>query len=198
MCYIFGNTLICEDAESAKKVTFHQEVRMKSVTLEGDVYDPSGTLQGGSKPQGNGILSSLQELHSLRSLLAEHKQKHSEIDQRLHALSKEGRAYAELKQKLELKTHELRLSEQQLSGSEHVQLLEQVEKIEKEIESLKQAIEEGNAKKIQASSRCNEIEKEMNDFEKNKDGKLQELMVTKSTCLFPNSVQAMDIVSRVH
>ncbi|KAG0089028.1 Structural maintenance of chromosomes protein 2 [Podila epicladia] len=182
MCYIFGNTLICQDAESAKKVTFNQGVHMKSVTLEGDVYDPSGTLQGGSKPQGNGILTSLQELHHLRSLLAEHKQKHRETDQRLQALSKEGRAYAELKQKLELKTHELRLSEQQLSGSEHVQLLEQVEKIEKEIESLKLAIEEGNTKKIQASSRCNEIEKEMNDFKKNKDGKLQELMqkLTKS------------------
>ncbi|KAF9304322.1 Structural maintenance of chromosomes protein 2 [Mortierella antarctica] len=182
MCYIFGNTLICQDAESAKKVTFNQGVHMKSVTLEGDVYDPSGTLQGGSKPQGNGILTSLQELHHLRNLLAEHKQKHHETDQRLQALSKEGRAYAELKQKLELKTHELRLSEQQLSGSEHAQLLEQVEKIEKEIESLKLAIEEGNTKKIQASSRCNEIEKEMNDFKNNKDGKLQELMqkLTKS------------------
>ncbi|KAF9408145.1 Structural maintenance of chromosomes protein 2 [Podila epigama] len=182
MSYIFGNTLICEDAATAKKVTFHQEVRIKSVTYEGDVYDPSGTLQGGSRPQGGGILSSLQELHRLRQLVSEHKAKQREIEGRLQALSEEGREYAEVKQTLELKTHQLRLSEQQLSGSEHAQLLEQVERIEKEIESLKQAIEEGNAKKIQASNRCQEIEKEMKDFKNNKDGKLQELMqkLTKS------------------
>ncbi|KAI8606054.1 SMCs flexible hinge [Dissophora ornata] len=177
MTYIFGNTLICADAESAKKVTFHQEVRMKSVTLDGDVYDPSGTLQGGSRPSGGGILTSLQEIHGLKSQLAEHRRQLQQIEQRLASLSQEGRAYAELKQRLELKAHELRLCEQRISASEHVQLMEQVEKLEKEIETLKTGIEEGNVKKSDAVKRCQEIEKEMNDFKKNKDGKLQELMV---------------------
>ncbi|KAF9427715.1 Structural maintenance of chromosomes protein 2 [Entomortierella beljakovae] len=176
MTYIFGNTLICSDAESAKKVTFHQEVRMKSVTLDGDVYDPSGTLQGGSRPSGGGILSSLQEMHTLKAQLAEHRQVLSNIGQQLSNLSKEGREYGELKQKLELKTHELRLCEQQISASEHSQLMELVEKLEKDIESTKAAINEGNVKKEDAIKRCQEIEKEMNDFKKNKDGKLQELM----------------------
>ncbi|KAG0000925.1 Structural maintenance of chromosomes protein 2 [Entomortierella chlamydospora] len=176
MAYIFGNTLICADAESAKKVTFHQEVRMKSVTLDGDVYDPSGTLQGGSRPSGGGILASLQEMYALKTQLTEHRQLLNKVDQQLASLSQEGRAYAELKQKLELKTHELRLCEQQISASEHVQLIEQVERLEKEIEILKTGIQEGNVKKSEAVKRCQEIEKEMNDFKKNKDGKLQELM----------------------
>ncbi|KAG9320976.1 hypothetical protein KVV02_000607 [Mortierella alpina] len=175
MTYIFGNTLICADAESAKKVTFHQEVRMKSVTLDGDVYDPSGTLQGGSKPSGGGILTSLQELHGLRSQLAARRQTLQQIDQKLAGLSHEGRAYAELKQKLELKSHELRLCEQQISASEHVQLMEQVERLEKESASLSTGIKEGNVKQTDAMRRCEEIEREMNDFKKNKDGKLQEL-----------------------
>ncbi|KAF9559990.1 Structural maintenance of chromosomes protein 2 [Mortierella alpina] len=175
MTYIFGNTLICADAESAKKVTFHQEVRMKSVTLDGDVYDPSGTLQGGSKPSGGGILISLQELHGLRSQLAARRQTLHQIDQELAGLSQEGRAYAELKQKLELKSHELRLCEQQISASEHVQLMEQVEKLEKESANLSLGIKEGNVKQADAMRRCEDIEKEMNDFKKNKDGKLQEL-----------------------
>ena len=50
MDYVFGNTLICADAETAKRVTFDPSVRMKSITLEGDSYDPSGTLSGGSSP----------------------------------------------------------------------------------------------------------------------------------------------------
>ncbi|KAF9927533.1 Structural maintenance of chromosomes protein 2, partial [Modicella reniformis] len=175
MAYIFGNTLICADAESAKKVTFHKDVRIKSVTLEGDVYDPSGTLQGGSKPSGGGILASLQQVHELKNRLAEHRQKFQEVEQRLSSLTREGKAYGELKQKLELKSHELRLCEQQVSASEHVQLMDQVEKMEKEIGSLKTGIEEGNHKKVEAIKRSQEIEKEMNDFKKNKDGKLQEL-----------------------
>ncbi len=42
IAYVFSDTLICDDAESAKRVTFHREVGVRSVTLQGDVYDPSG------------------------------------------------------------------------------------------------------------------------------------------------------------
>ncbi|KAI0529805.1 hypothetical protein GGR58DRAFT_289671 [Xylaria digitata] len=42
MEYVFGNTLVCHDAETAKRVTFDPNVRMRSITLEGDAYDPSG------------------------------------------------------------------------------------------------------------------------------------------------------------
>ncbi|KXJ92212.1 SMCs flexible hinge, partial [Microdochium bolleyi] len=38
MEYVFGNTLVCHDAETAKRVTFDQNVRMRSITLEGDSY----------------------------------------------------------------------------------------------------------------------------------------------------------------
>ncbi|KAG0322604.1 Structural maintenance of chromosomes protein 2 [Linnemannia gamsii] len=175
MAYIFGNTLICADAATAKKVTFNQDVRMKSVTLEGDVYDPSGTLQGGSKASGDGILINLQEMHGLKAQLVEHRQRLQGLDQDLASLSKEGKAYGDAKQKLELKIHELRLCEQQLSASEHAQLLEKVEQLEKDLETTKAAIVEGNIRKKDAVQRCQEIEKEMNDFKNNKDGKLQEL-----------------------
>lgn len=63
--YVFGSTLVCEDAETAKRVTFDPAVRIKSVTLEGDVYDPSGTLSGGSSPSSSGMLVTLQELNQI-------------------------------------------------------------------------------------------------------------------------------------
>ena len=47
MEWIFGQTFICKDMETAKKVTFHDRIMKKSVTLDGDVFDPSGTLSGG-------------------------------------------------------------------------------------------------------------------------------------------------------
>ncbi|KAH6602712.1 hypothetical protein BASA61_000877 [Batrachochytrium salamandrivorans] len=46
MDYIFGSTLICKDPETAKLVTFNKGVGMRSVTYDGDTYDPSGQLSG--------------------------------------------------------------------------------------------------------------------------------------------------------
>ncbi|KAF9158091.1 Structural maintenance of chromosomes protein 2 [Actinomortierella ambigua] len=177
MAYIFGNTLICEDADSAKRVTFNKDVRMKSVTLVGDVYDPSGTLQGGSRPSGSGILTNLQELRTLKSQLQTHREALMRIEQQLAKLSEEGRDYAALKHNLGLKQHEVRLCEQELSGSEHSQLLEQATKLEEEMRSMTKVIEDATRKRDEAMAQSREIEKEMNDFKHNKDGKLQELTV---------------------
>lgn len=47
MEYVFGNSFVCSDMDSAKKVTFDDRVNKKSVTLDGDSFDPAGTLTGG-------------------------------------------------------------------------------------------------------------------------------------------------------
>ena len=60
------------DKETAKLVTFDQNVRMRSVTYEGDIYDPQGTLTGGSAPANANCLVKLQELREFKSQLAEH------------------------------------------------------------------------------------------------------------------------------
>ncbi|XP_063831712.1 structural maintenance of chromosomes protein 2 [Ostrinia nubilalis] len=49
MAWVFGGTLVCRDLDTAKRVTFHRDVRRRCVTLDGDVFDPSGTLSGGAR-----------------------------------------------------------------------------------------------------------------------------------------------------
>lgn len=49
LAWVFGATLVCSSLEVAKKVTFHPRVRARTVTLDGDVFDPSGTLSGGAR-----------------------------------------------------------------------------------------------------------------------------------------------------
>ena len=71
MFYVFGGMFICEDAQTAKQITFSREVGVKSVTLDGDVYDPSGTLSGGSAPSGSGVLAQVQELIEAEGNLAQ-------------------------------------------------------------------------------------------------------------------------------
>lgn len=64
MSYVFGRTIVCSDMDAAKKVTFHKDIRAKTVTLDGDVFEPSGTLTGGAKPKTLPVLKSLQELNA--------------------------------------------------------------------------------------------------------------------------------------
>jgi len=40
MLYVFGNTFVCSTPEIAKRITFSDGIKKRSVTLEGDIYDP--------------------------------------------------------------------------------------------------------------------------------------------------------------
>ena len=73
--YVFGTTLIVKDNTIAELVTFNPKVRTRSVTLQGDIYDPAGTLTGGSSKKDANIsmLQQLQQLLSIESSLKEKK-----------------------------------------------------------------------------------------------------------------------------
>jgi len=48
---IFGSTMVALDEDTAKKVAFYNDLgRFNCVTIKGDKYNPSGTLEGGYKP----------------------------------------------------------------------------------------------------------------------------------------------------
>lgn len=117
MVYVFGSTLVCQDAETAKKVTFDPAVRMKSVTLDGDVYDPSGTLSGGSSPNSSGVLVTLQKLSELNNQLSAHERELSELQSLMGKEKKKLDSARRLKQELDLKSHEIKLTEDQIGGN---------------------------------------------------------------------------------
>lgn len=117
MDYVFGSTLVCEDADTAKKVTFDPSVRLKSVTLDGDVYDPSGTLSGGSSPNSSGVLVTLQKLNDINIQLLKHEVELSELQAMMTKEKKMLDSARKLKQNLDLKLHEIKLTEEQINGN---------------------------------------------------------------------------------
>lgn len=117
MQYVFGSTLVCEDAETAKRVTFDPAVRMKSVTLEGDVYDPSGTLSGGSSPNSSGVLVTLGKLNELMKELNGLELKLSELQSSMAKEKKKMDSARKAMQELDLKSHEIKLTEEQIGGN---------------------------------------------------------------------------------
>ena len=117
MEYVFGSTLVCSDAETAKRVTFDPSVRLKSVTLEGDVYDPAGTLSGGTAPQSSGVLVTLQRLNEITKELAEKQTRLAQLNEELDRNKQKMDSSRKAKQELDLKTHEISLTEEQINSN---------------------------------------------------------------------------------
>jgi structural maintenance of chromosome 2 len=109
IAFVFSDTLICDDAASAQAVTFAREVGVRSVTLDGDVYEPGGTMSGGAAPSGSGVLMRAQELRaSARGALA--------LERRRPLVVRRGTRGARTRE-IEIKEHELRLLEEQVGTS---------------------------------------------------------------------------------
>ncbi|EKJ68513.1 hypothetical protein FPSE_11289 [Fusarium pseudograminearum CS3096] len=175
MEFVFGNTLICADADTAKRVTFDPKVRMRSITLEGDAYDPSGTLSGGSSPNSSGVLVLLQKLNGLTRQLSEAESTLRELQARISNEKAKLDHARKIKQGLDLKTHEIKLAEEQIGGNSSSSIIQEVENMKSTIKELKESIAEAKTRQAKASADVKTIEKDMKDFDNNKDGKLVEL-----------------------
>ncbi|KAF2684332.1 RecF/RecN/SMC protein [Lentithecium fluviatile CBS 122367] len=175
MKYVFGSTLVCEDAETAKRVTFDAAVRMKSVTLEGDVYDPAGTLSGGSAPQTSGVLVTLQKLNEITKELQSQEKQLGTLQAIMAKEKKKLDAARKTKQDLDLKMHEIKLTEEQISGNASSSIIQAVEEMKQSIVQLKEDMRSAKARQDEASKEIKRIERDMNEFNNNKDSKLAEL-----------------------
>ena len=117
IAFVFNDTLICDDVASAQAVTFARNVGVRSVTLDGDVYEPSGTMSGGAAPSGYDVLVRAQELRAAEVRVAD-------VRRTLEALEREeakGRSAREAwrarTREVDIKEHELRLLQEQVGTS---------------------------------------------------------------------------------
>ncbi|KAH7910428.1 condensin complex subunit SMC2, partial [Hygrophoropsis aurantiaca] len=173
MAFVFGDTIVCDDPESAKAVTFGAHVR--SVTLDGDLYDPSGTLSGGSAPSGGGTLLKVQELLEAERKLGQAAAKLLELEKK-EERERGGRdQWKKLSRELEMKEHEVNLLEQQVGGSNATRLGAEVEAVKKAIAELNTAVQTAKDKQKAAQGECTKLEKDMDEFKNDKEGKMNEL-----------------------
>lgn len=85
--------------------------------MEGDVYDPQGSLSGGSAPSGNTILVDVQKLLDVENELRGAKGELDVVEEEARRSEKVREEWKLLKRDLEIKEHELKLVEEQVGGS---------------------------------------------------------------------------------
>jgi len=114
------------DLEQAKAITFNKEIRTRSVTLLGDVFDPAGTLRGGSRPSTKSVLVQLQELNQAKAKLKAHEKKLADINKQIEDSQERLRTYKKLKQEYQIKSHEVDLLQARINQSSHQQFIVKV------------------------------------------------------------------------
>jgi structural maintenance of chromosome 2 len=90
---------------------------MKSVTLQGDTYDPAGVLSGGSAPQSSGVLITLTKLNEIATELKHQEMQLSSLQATMAKEKKKLDAARKTKQEFDLKIHEIKLTEVQIGSN---------------------------------------------------------------------------------
>ncbi|XP_012054362.1 PREDICTED: structural maintenance of chromosomes protein 2 [Atta cephalotes] len=158
MTWIFGQIFVCKDMETAKKIAFHERIMKKCVTLEGDLFDPVGTLSGGAPAKAGSVLLKLEEMKAIKNELNHKKTLLRDIESALSNIAKTAEKYALLKQKYDLLTYEISMIQQRLQQTSY-------HKIKEEVASLNEAIEELTKRMTAAKNLEKENTKRAKDIE---------------------------------
>ncbi|CAI9295758.1 unnamed protein product [Lactuca saligna] len=175
MEYVFGATFVCKTSDAAKEVAFNRQVSTPSVTLEGDIFQPSGLLTGGSRKGGGDLLRQLHALGEAESELSIHQKRLSEIESKINELLPLQKKYNDLKTQLELKSYDLSLFQTRAEQNEHHKLSETVKRIEQELAEAKSAVNEKQALYKKCVAEVTNLEKSIKDHSSNRERMLKDL-----------------------
>ncbi|KAK3089416.1 hypothetical protein FSP39_003470 [Pinctada imbricata] len=174
MEFVFGSAFVCKDMNSAKKVTFDERVMKKSVTLEGDSFDPAGTLTGGARAHTSSVLEKLQELQKVEDNLRQKQSKLTQVEQELQSLKKMAEKFTSLKQKYDLKSQEAELVKTRLEHSSHHQQLEEIQTLQTSIDEQQEILKSAEEVKKKMSKKAKDLEDKIKNAKAVREKELQE------------------------
>ncbi|XP_028801071.1 structural maintenance of chromosomes protein 2-1 [Neltuma alba] len=175
MEYVFGSTFVCKNTDAAKEVAFNREIRTPSVTLEGDIFQPSGLLTGGSRKGGGQLLRQLHDLAEAESKLAIHQRRLSDVEAKITKLLPLEKKWKDLKTQLELKSYDLSLFQSRAEQNEHHKLGELVKKLEQELAEAKSAVKEKQIIYENCVKTVSSLEKSIKEHDNNRESRLKDL-----------------------
>ncbi|EKX44205.1 condensin subunit, structural maintenance of chromosome protein 2, SMC2 [Guillardia theta CCMP2712] len=170
MKYVLGKTMVCKDVEAAKSCAFNEGIRVKSVTLEGDLFDPAGTLTGGTRaPTSSSILTRFGQptrspwvaLTLGAGDLLDKKEELEQREKKLKALK------AQVKAPCEAMSSDVSMASQPLDHSH--QAAEELRSMEEEVNAGDQKIAEKTKEKEEASALVKRLEKQIQEYSKSWD-----------------------------
>ena len=144
-----------ESLEVARKVTFNPAIRARTVTVEGDVFEPSGIVEGGSRRGGAPVLSLLAKANKVRGELDAKERELDASSRELSEMRKRAEKYRSAKSALELALHNLEV----LEKAEGVAEVALVREVKEEYEKVKREASEKEEEARRQSEELRGLEK---------------------------------------
>jgi structural maintenance of chromosome 2 len=174
MQHIFGSTLVCRDAKTAEKVTFDHAIRLKTVTIEGDVYDPAGTLSGGSRANQQSILAHINALNQCRQKLSALDSSIATHRKELKTLAEMNKKYSAKAQQYELESHKLQILKERLGHSKLGQLQSRQDELEAALAAAQSELDEAKQSGEQAKAQVVALKEQIKEFNAVREKKMKE------------------------
>ena len=171
--YVFGSTLVVDDSNAANKIC--DATKTRTVTLDGDVYDPSGTISGGSKNNLGTTLSKLVELTAASVKLSDHQHRLAAVNAKVHDLRATSKHYEDVSSRLELCEAELASVEKHLSQTTYGMLFEKFRAMQKEIDEAVVEVQEMAQEKEVKWDLYNELKEKEAELTNNREAKLKDI-----------------------
>lgn len=178
MQFVFGNTFVCTTSEVARKLAYNDQIRVKCVNLDGDIFDPSGMMTGGANIKQDSILLKVQELNILQERIKLIKSSIIETKKEQQKLSENANRYNQIKMKLDQLNIQLRNNSEEninkiLKGFEN-----EINKITEEVKRAEERVNQLNGLEKNYTDEAKKLEAEYSDF-KNSGQKSKDVYVKK-------------------
>lgn len=173
MEYVFGSTLVVDGTKAANQIC--DSTKTRAVTLDGDVYDPSGTISGGSKNSLGSTLSKLSELTQASRSLSEKKAQLHVVMAKLDAMKSLAREFEKLSDRLDLATAELSGVEKHLSQTLYGMVLERFEAMSAEMKEATAEYEKMEKEKESKWSLYHELKDREVELTKERESRLKDI-----------------------
>jgi structural maintenance of chromosome 2 len=165
MQYVFGSTFVCATSEIAKRLAYDNQISVRCVNLEGDVFDSNGTMSGGSNPrQQDSLLAKVQEITNVQRDLYNIKQEIGNIKNKLKSISDDANKYNDLKLKLEDLVNQQKYMDEESIKKRVKSYENEISKLEEDSKRNEDRIKELNNLEAKYTNEVKKLESEANEF----------------------------------
>lgn len=180
MEYVFGGTFVCDTNDAANLVAFDRRIGSRAVTIQGDLYEPSGTLSGGSAPPSGNLLGRLQKFRQLSQEKAALEEQMQQVIRQIGVFEQARKQQIEREKALKVAQQDLAIAQRHIDLDSSNQLLARQQAILEQYANLQKSMEKQKKLAQDAQNDCALYEKDSTELSKDRDGKLAQLTVRLS------------------
>lgn len=175
--YAFSGTLICADSELCRKITYNKNKKnaYPTISLEGDKFDTSGCMSGGSVKNMNYLLENYEKYVIKSKELAEKEKTFNEIKSELETLVEADERRKRIMKELNMHENNLTNINNRLAASEAGNINLKMGQVNESLEKGRSELAKLYEEQKKLNDHIRKMEKDVKDFELDKNRKENEL-----------------------